>query len=52
MATARIKGDGECFYHLVSRTAYQEFKFGDEAKSMFVSMLMRVAFFSGVEVLN
>lgn len=52
MATARIKNEGECCYHLVSRTAYQDFKFGDEAKSMFVKMMKRVAFFSGVEVLN
>ena len=52
MATARIKDEGECCYHLVSRTAFQEFKFGDEAKSMFVKMMKRVAFFSGVEVLD
>jgi len=52
MATARIKNDGECYYHLVSRTAYQDYKFGDEAKSMFVAMMERVAFFSGVEVID
>jgi REP element-mobilizing transposase RayT len=52
MATARIKDAGECCYHLVSRTAFQEYRFGDEAKAMFVAMMRRVAFFSGVEVLN
>ena len=52
MATARIKDEGECWYHLVSRTAYQDYKFGDEAKTMFVRMMRRVAFFSGVEVLD
>ncbi|MBR4617411.1 MAG: transposase, partial [Kiritimatiellae bacterium] len=52
MATARIKDEGECWYHLVSRTAYQDYKFGNEAKSMFVEMMKRVAFFSGVEILN
>ena len=31
MATARIKDEGECYYHLASRTAYQDYKFGDGA---------------------
>ena len=52
MATARIKNCGESWYHIVSRTAFQEFKFGEEAKSMFVDMLRRVAYFSGIDVLN
>jgi len=52
MATARIKDAGESWYHIVSRTAFQEFKFDDEAKGMFVEMLRRVAYFSGIEVLD
>jgi REP element-mobilizing transposase RayT len=52
MRKARIKDDGECWYHIVSRTAFQEFKFTDEAKDMFVAMLRRVAYFSGIDVLN
>lgn len=52
MASARIKNIGESWYHVVSRTAYQDFKFDDEAKSMFVVMLKKVAFFSGVDILN
>ena len=52
MRKARIKDEGECWYHIVSRTAFQEFKFTDEAKDMFVAMLRRVAYFSGIDVLN
>lgn len=52
MRKARIKDEGECWYHIVSRTAFQELKFREEDKSMFVAMLRKVAFFSGIEVLN
>lgn len=52
MRKSRIKDQGECWYHIVSRTAFQEFKFEDRAKDMFVVMLRRVAFFSGIDVLN
>ena len=52
MRMARIKNDGEGWYHIVSRTAFQLFKFGASDRSMFVAMMRRVAAFSGVEVLN
>ena len=44
--------DGEGWYHVVSRTAFQLFKFDDRDKGMFVRMMRRVANFCGVEVLN
>lgn len=52
MRKSRIKRDGEGWYHVVSRTAFQLFKFEDMDKRMFVDMMRRVAKFSGVEVLN
>ena len=52
MRMARIKNEGEGWYHVVSRTAFQLFKFDVGDRSMFVRMMRRVAFFSGVEVLN
>jgi len=52
MRTARIKEDGEGWYHVVSRTAFQLFKFDDGDKQMFVRMMRRVAYFCGVEILN
>lgn len=52
MRMARIKTEGEGWYHIVSRTAFQLFKFDNGDKNMFVSMMRRVAAFSGVEVLN
>ena len=52
MRMSRIKNEGEGWYHVVSRTAFQLFKFEDGDKSMFVNMMRRVALFSGVEVLN
>lgn len=52
MRMARIKNDGEGWYHIVSRTAFQLFKFGEGDKCAFVRMMRRAAAFSGVEVLN
>lgn len=52
MRKARIKHDGEGWYHVVSRTAFQLFKFEAADRNMFVAMLRRVARFCGVEVLN
>lgn len=48
----RVKREGEGWYHIVSRTAFQLFKFTEKDRSVFVSMMGRVAAFSGVEVLN
>lgn len=52
MRTARIKEEGEGWYHVVSRTAFQLFKFDNGDKEMFVRMMRRVASFCGVEILN
>ena len=52
MRLSRIKNEGEGWYHVVSRTAFQLFKFEDADKSIFVNMMRRVAAFSGVEILN
>lgn len=52
MRMARVKHDGEGWYHVVSRTAFQLFKFEAADKSMFVAMMRRVARFCGIEVLN
>ncbi|MFP4069891.1 MAG: hypothetical protein ACLFVC_06885, partial [Opitutales bacterium] len=38
-------------YHVVSRTAFGRFSFGDGEKAMFLRMLGRQAGFCGVEVL-
>ena len=52
MRKPRIKNDGEGYYHIVSRSAMQNFILGDDDKTMFVKMLRRIAYFSGLEVLN
>ena len=52
MRKARIKNEGEGWYHIVSRTAFQLFKFNNGDRGVFVRMMRRVAAFSGVEVLN
>ena len=50
---ARIKAEGEAFYHVVSRIANKAFLLNsDEKKEVFVSMLHRAADFSGVDVVT
>lgn len=39
-------------YHVMSRTAFQSLRFGDEAKEIFTRMLFQQAAFAGVEVLG
>ena len=52
MRTQRIKNDGEGYYHLVSRCCRQLFMFDAGDKDMFVKMMRRVAYFSGIEVMS
>lgn len=52
MRRARVKGEGDSFYHVMSRCALQEFLLTDEVKGMFLRMLRRAERFSGVRVLN
>jgi len=50
---ARIKAEGEAFYHVVSRIANKAFLLNnDEKKGVFVNMLHRAADFSGVDVIT
>ena len=50
---ARIKAEGEAFYHVVSRIANKAFLLNkDEKKDVFVNMLHRAADFSGVDVIT
>ena len=50
---ARIKAEGEAFYHVVSRIANKAFLLNnDEKKEVFVNILHRAADFSGVDVIT
>ena len=50
---ARIKAEGEAFYHVVSRIANKAFLLNDaEKKRVFVNMMHRTADFSGVDVIT
>ena len=50
---ARIKAEGEAFYHVVSRIANKAFLLNnDEKKDVFVNMLHRAGDFSGIDVIT
>ena len=50
---ARIKAEGEAFYHVVSRIANKAFLLDDaEKRRVFVNMMHRAADFSGVDVIT
>lgn len=52
MRRLRVKIDGNACYHVMSRCAFQHFAIDDESKTMFIKILRRSEFFSGVHVLN
>ena len=52
MRRARIKLDGEAYYHVMSRCALQEHLLTREVKAMFLTMLRRAEKFSGVKVMD
>ena len=52
MRRARVKVDGEAYYHVMSRCALQEHLLVGEVKGMFLRILRRAEKFSGVRVLD
>ena len=52
MRRARVKVDGEAYYHVMSRCALQEHLLVGEVKGMFLRILGRAERFSGVRVLD
>ena len=52
MRQARIKKAEEAYYHVTSRCALQSFLMGREEKDMFVKMMRRAEFFSGVHIIT
>ena len=52
MRRARVKVDGEAYYHVMSRCALQEHLLVGEVKGMFLRILRRAERFSGVKVLD
>ena len=52
MRRARVKVDGEAYYHVMSRCALQEHLLVGEVKGMFLKILRRAEQFSGVRVLD
>ena len=52
MRRARVKVNGEAYYHVMSRCALQEHLLVGEVKGMFLRILRRAERFSGVRVLD
>ena len=52
MRRARVKVEGEAYYHVMSRCALQEHLLVGEVKGMFLRILRRAERFSGVRVLD
>ena len=52
MRRARVKIDGEAYYHVMSRCALQEHLLAGEVKGMFLRILRRAERFSGVRILD
>ena len=52
MRRARVKAEGEAFYHVMSRCALQQHLLTDDVKGMFMKILRRAEFFSGVKIVN
>lgn len=52
MRQARIKKAEEAYYHVTSRCALQSFLMKREEKDMFVKMMRRAEFFSGVQIVT
>ncbi len=52
MRRPRIKNEIEGYYHIVSRCVLRQFLFNEKDKDMFVKMMRRAEFFSGVKILS
>ena len=50
MRKARLKNDGEGFYHVTSRCVDRTFRFDDEDKTHIVEQIKRMGRFCGVEI--
>jgi len=52
MRTARIKEEGEAYYHVTTRVINKEHWLADEEKERFTELLRKVEGFSGVQILT
>ena len=52
MRTARIKEDGEAYYHITTRVTNREHWLADEEKETFAALLRKVEGFTGTKVLT
>ncbi len=52
MRRPRLKNEGESYYHLYTRTAFQQCIFGDLEKKVLVSMMRKLALFCGLDILT
>lgn len=52
MRRARVKVEGNAYYHVMSRCALQQFLLTDDIKEMFLKILRRAEVFSGTRVVN
>ncbi len=52
MRRPRLKNEGESYYHLYTRTAFQHCIFGDAEKKVLVSMMRKLASFCGLDILT
>ncbi len=52
MRRPRLKNEGESYYHLYTRTAFQHCIFGDAEKRVLVSMMRKLALFCGLDILT
>ena len=50
MRKARLKSDGEGFYHVTSRCVDRTFRFDDDDKTRIVEQMKRMGRFCGVEI--
>lgn len=52
MRRARVKAEGRAFYHVMSRCALQQHLLTGDVKGMFLRILRRAEYFSGVKIVN
>ncbi len=52
MRRPRLKNDGESYYHLYTRMAFQRQVLGDMEKNVLVAMMRKLALFCGLDILT
>jgi len=52
MRGLRLKGEGKCYYHCLSRVVDRRFVLGDREKERFRKMMRSVEAFCGVQVVT